>query len=679
MCCFSLFNSLGQGIDNWGSVPSFKQNATRLIVSWNSGVREDRPSVSQLDNDYSDFPFRVKLPNLERLTTKSSLDDDNSKPPTRIILATKPNRISGWLNDPYLFSGPTTPQDFSASMSTTTEVSANPSPTMQVITVTSQGPSEGPSLSFDTTPSTMTATVQSGPIKIGLPKEIESPSRQDHITTTLAPIKTPSPFEINSTSDTSDIFKVTTTNQPSGSPKPDFTPAPAFQAEANKNITDTIIAQLQKDIYQFNSTTFYNSSKISFLDPPSNVSNHTDDFSEKLPSKITLNLANSSSKSNKTTNYHSNNTIYNYGSSNSGNAHNSINPDTARFTTKLPRSTTRVSSTTTTTRVPLNPVKVKGPNSTLSSKRPSTKANTVSLSDEFLGQFHQIATQKPYIAKRDCGVRSMTKREGRVVGGRDSHLGEFPWSVLIRETTLLGFFVKTKCGGVLIDLKWVLTAAHCQPGMFGSLVVVVGEYDLQGKSSRLKPIIRKVKRMIIHRDYNPSNFDNDIALLELESPYQIQPHVVPICLPEKDEEFIGQLAMVAGWGKLSFGGPVPTILQVAKLPVIGNKQCQEMYHNSGHMKIISDSFLCAGYENGGQDSCEGDSGGPLQVQRNDSKWVLVGTVSHGIKCAEPNLPGIYIKTAAYLPWIKAVTYHQDNNKRYGHRRGFSRLSETQKL
>lgn len=49
------------------------------------------------------------------------------------------------------------------------------------------------------------------------------------------------------------------------------------------------------------------------------------------------------------------------------------------------------------------------------------------------------------------------KKEGRVVGGRDSQLGEFPWSVLIRETTLLGIFAKTKCGGVLIDLKWVLT------------------------------------------------------------------------------------------------------------------------------------------------------------------------------------------------------------------------------
>ncbi len=27
------------------------------------------------------------------------------------------------------------------------------------------------------------------------------------------------------------------------------------------------------------------------------------------------------------------------------------------------------------------------------------------------------------------------------------------------------------------------------------------------------------------------------------------------------------------------------------------------------------------------------------MQREDKRWVLAGTVSHGIKCAYPNLPG----------------------------------------
>lgn len=188
--------------------------------------------------------------------------------------------------------------------------------------------------------------------------------------------------------------------------------------------------------------------------------------------------------------------------------------------------------------------------------------------DYWLNQIHAVTTPKPYDPKRDCGIRSLPSnehigdneagssdsssssnrwREARIVGGRNSQSGEFPWSVLIRETSLLGFLVKTKCGGVLIDLKWVLTAAHCKPGRFGSLLVMVGEHDLDparsysranpssSQSIWQKPVVRKVKRMIIHRDYNPSNFDNDIALLELETPFRIQPNVVPICLPEKGE------------------------------------------------------------------------------------------------------------------------------------------------
>lgn len=42
------------------------------------------------------------------------------------------------------------------------------------------------------------------------------------------------------------------------------------------------------------------------------------------------------------------------------------------------------------------------------------------------------------------------------------------------------------------------------------------------------------------------------------------------------------------------------------------------------------------------------------VQRADGHWVLVGTVSHGIKCAEPNLPGVYMRTSSYRSWIDKI-------------------------
>ena len=53
--------------------------------------------------------------------------------------------------------------------------------------------------------------------------------------------------------------------------------------------------------------------------------------------------------------------------------------------------------------------------------------------------------------------------------------------------------------------------------------------------------------------------------------------------------------------------------------------------------------------NSGKDSCKGDSGGSLACDRK-----LVGLVSFGRKCADPQYPGIYANVTAVLPWITAA-------------------------
>lgn len=74
-------------------------------------------------------------------------------------------------------------------------------------------------------------------------------------------------------------------------------------------------------------------------------------------------------------------------------------------------------------------------------------------------------------------------------------------------------------------------------------------------SCQEEDITRRFKNTIVHENYNSSNFDHDIALLELATPVDYSDSIKPICLePEvfiKDEFFQKPLVAgrIAGCGK----------------------------------------------------------------------------------------------------------------------------------
>lgn len=63
-------------------------------------------------------------------------------------------------------------------------------------------------------------------------------------------------------------------------------------------------------------------------------------------------------------------------------------------------------------------------------------------------------------------------------------------------------------------------------------------------------------------------------------------------------------------------------------------------------------MICAGYFEGGKDTCMGDSGGPLVSTRTG---LQIGIVSFGYGCAYPKYPGVYSNIAVVLDWIKENT------------------------
>jgi len=91
-------------------------------------------------------------------------------------------------------------------------------------------------------------------------------------------------------------------------------------------------------------------------------------------------------------------------------------------------------------------------------------------------------------------------------------------------------------------------------------------------------------------------------------------------------------------------------LQEVKVKILSTEKCTNWFNDT---IVDKKSMICAGYEQGGRDSCGGDSGGPLACRGDNGRYKLFGVVSWGEGCAEAKKPGVYAKTAAVLDWIKS--------------------------
>jgi len=298
--------------------------------------------------------------------------------------------------------------------------------------------------------------------------------------------------------------------------------------------------------------------------------------------------------------------------------------------------------------------------------------------------------------------------EQRIVGGEDTLPGEFPFTVLLgrrgKQRSPAGpidvnvFF----CGGTLINLRYVVTAAHCHnPRQKRGQISLVrlGEYRVTEHDrpdctagfclDLPQDFDVKPENVIRHPDYGRvrqskvTNTINDIALIRLPGVAKQNLAVRVACLPIHPEVAAEQLNVpdidkglasyyptVVGWGHTEgdefaqeFEGEINSVpsdsQQKLAVPVLSSDQCSEKLFDF----IPRPDQICAGGEIG-KDSCGGDSGGPLYMRYviegqkksayydNSKPWYLLGIVSFGTKRCGSGSPAIYTRVESFIPWIR---------------------------
>uniref|UniRef100_K7F516 Complement factor I n=1 Tax=Pelodiscus sinensis TaxID=13735 RepID=K7F516_PELSI len=250
---------------------------------------------------------------------------------------------------------------------------------------------------------------------------------------------------------------------------------------------------------------------------------------------------------------------------------------------------------------------------------------------------------KTLLPHLNCGVTShpLTRRK-RIIGGNTARKGEFPWQVAIREGS-----GAVNCGGIYIGGCWILTAAHCvRQSRVNQYLIWTAILDTIHFNNETNTF--RVNQVIIHENYNASNYQNDIALLEIKSNDRGKPcslaHSIPACIPWSEYLFqAGHQCKVSGWG-LAEGYTKQFVLRWGNIHLFPN--CSEIYKERFFKEME-----CAGTFDGSIDSCKGDSGGPLVCLDSNNRAYVWGIVSWGENCGVQGYPGVYTKVASYFEWI----------------------------
>lgn len=199
--------------------------------------------------------------------------------------------------------------------------------------------------------------------------------------------------------------------------------------------------------------------------------------------------------------------------------------------------------------------------------------------------------------------------EPMIVGGTQARQGEFPC-----YTQGLG------CGGSLIWKDIVLSAGHCNGGVWDN--ALIGAYQYQTVKYGAERI--KVDRNIVHPGFSLHNMHYDYRILRLNYLPRLT-HQICTLNTHGNVPSAGAKVTIIGLGSIGQNTEKhPEFLNKAELKMVDFASCNKVFQGT----LFRETMICA---TGGTttDTCFGDSGGPLF----DAEGNVAGITSFGYGCA----------------------------------------------
>lgn len=230
----------------------------------------------------------------------------------------------------------------------------------------------------------------------------------------------------------------------------------------------------------------------------------------------------------------------------------------------------------------------------------------------------------------------------------DQRTGIFPHTIGFTEDLVeydhdhLVKLVPGDCLGAIIEENYVLTAASC---VSKSKPTLVQFYD---------KVERIVSKIVIHPNFNNKNFENDLALIEISSPFEFVVRSVPrpACIWTEDIDPLLPLQVVRlGRDKVDFIAVLLKQLDLSK--------CQKLYQKENISLAQNQRCYANRYFNVVPDTCTLKPGSPLVKISYEMPYTkhnsIFGVTSLGENCGLPT-PVLTTKISDYIDWIDSVIF-----------------------